>query len=480
MKSAMLISAMLVAASALAGSTELTVYNGGFALVKDVRSLELERGRQEVTVENVAQMIDPTSVAIRNLTNPNGFTVFEQNYRYDLISVQAILAKVVGGTVFLNRTLPNGQKERIEATLMSAPTTVVGTAEGGNQMTYNGMVLRTNDGRILLNPSGEVEVASIPKDLISRPSLVWDLEARTAGKQDIELSYLTNGISWTASYVFSLDQAGTGGDLRGWVTLNNQSGATYEDAKLKLLAGDVRRVQEATKMMMPRRAGGSGAADAAGFAEESFADYHLYTLQRPATVRQNEIKQVSLLEGIGVTANRSLVLNVGDGGWQRPESDGYDTRENLKPEIRLAFLNEAKNKLGMPLPAGKIKVYQRDSSGSPQLIGEDQIGHTPKDERIQLTLGTAFDVVGTFKRTNYEAIRSGNTVRGARETFSVQLRNRKDSPERVTVIDRRWGEWKVSRSDLATTKSDAATLQFVVDLRANETKTVTYTVETLW
>src|SRR6185503_542196 len=236
-----------------------------------------------VAVEDVAAQIETNSVGIKSLTDHEGFSVLEQNYQYDLISPIAILNKAVGKQIRFHRVLPNGAKEVLTGILVSSPTAVVGDAEGGGTTTWNGMVIKTDDGRIILNPSGEIEVSSLPEGLISKPTLLWEIEAATARTHTVELSYLTRGMSWAADYVLTLDGAGKG-DLRGWVTMTNNSGATFVEAKLKLLAGDVQR---ANQPPMAPRGGGRfetmKAADA-GFAEEALFEYHLYTLQRPATI----------------------------------------------------------------------------------------------------------------------------------------------------------------------------------------------------
>ena len=472
-----IVSAMILASGA--SSTELTVYNQGFALVKETRQLEMRQGRQEVRVEDVAERIEPTSVAIRSLSAPGSFTVLEQNYQYDLISVQAILAKAVGREITLTRTLPNGSAEVVRGTLMSAPTQVVGGVNG-SQMTYNGMVVRTSDNRILLNPSGEVSVDCLPDGLISKPTLVWDLEARQGGRNQVELSYLTQGISWASDYVLALEQDGKVGDFKGWVTLNNQSGATFVDAKLKLLAGDVRRARNEMAEGGTRGVPMAAKADA-GFAQEAFADYHLYTLQRPATVRNREIKQVSLLEAFAVPVTKRLVVDpmASYRGWMPQE--GEVGTGPMKPQVRIEFKNDQASKLGMPLPMGTVKVFQRDSGGSLQMLGEARIDHTPRNETLSLVVGSAFDVVVERKRTQYTALRNAKgEVRGAKETFEIEVRNRKETAESVTLIERFWGEFTISAQTLPSTKLDANTFQFVVSLKANEVKTVRFTVETRW
>lgn len=466
-------------AVAHAAGTEITVYNQGFALVKEQRQLNLKTGQQTVAVEDVAQMIEANSVAIKSLSAPGSFTVLEQNYQYDLISPIAILNKVVGKEVIFNRVLPNGTKERVVGILMSAPTAIVSNAEGGSNWTYNGVVIKTNDGRILLNPSGEIEVASIPDGLISKPTLLWMLDSDKAGPNTVELSYITGGTSWKADYVLSLDGDGKIGDLKGWVTLTNNSGATWMDAQLKLLAGDVQRAQQ------PRALGGRGgavfnkAADA-GFAEEQFADYHLYTLQRPTTVRDKEIKQVSLLEAFRVPVTKKLVVDSMKFYRGYQPNEGQVGMGEIKPLILIELVNNKASQLGMPLPAGTFKVFQRDKSGSMQMLGEDRIEHTPKEEKVSLAVGRAFDIVAERKRTEFAWIRSGGNIHGAKETFEIELRNRKETEETVTVIERHWYENKIIESNVKPTHPSNEEYVFTVVLKPNEVRKIVYTIETRW
>jgi hypothetical protein len=458
------------------GQPEITVYNQGFALVKEVREFQLKEGRQILSVTDVASMIETNSVGIRSLTDANSFDVFEQNYQYDLINPTGILNKAVGQKIKFHRVLPNGQKETIVGTLMSAPTSVVGDQYGNNRSTYNGMVIKTDDGRILLNPSGEIEVDKIPEGMISQPTLLWDIDSRKAGNNQIELSYLTKGMSWDANYVLTLDGE-TLADLRGWVTMTNNSGTTYKDANLKLLAGDVRRVQP---QMEGLRFSGTNEdvamAKPMGFVEEALFEYHLYTLQRPATLKDKEIKQLSLLEGSGIKFEKKLIVDsMRDFGMFYP-GEGEVGTGNLKPQVRVEFVNSKENNLGMPMPKGTIKVYQRDKSGSVQMLGEDQIDHTPRDERISLVVGRSFDVVAERKRLSFQRLSSTSF----RETFEIEVRNRKETPETVYLLERHYGDWKVTQKSMDFTKLDSISMQFVVKLKAGESRKVTYTVETKW
>lgn len=455
-------------------SSELTVYNQGFALVKEQRNLDLKTGTQTVAVEDVASLIEPNSVSIQSLTEKGSFRVLEQNYQYDLISPVSILNKSVGAKIRFIRTVGT-TREVLEGTLLSAPNAVVADPNGGSYQTYNGMVIRTDDGRIILNPQGEVEVTSIPEGLISRPTLLWDLESNRAGTNKVELSYITRGMSWNSDYVLTLDGVSRAG-LQGWVTINNQSGATFKNAGLKLLAGDVQRVQ-------PPMAGGMGGRGAvmafdavakAEFQEESLFEYHLYTLQRPATVRDKETKQLSLLEGADVPYQKKLILDATRQYGRYIPNEGEIGTGPIKPQVRVEFENKKENGLGMPLPKGNVKVYQRDASGSVQLLGEDSIDHTPRNEKISLVVGRSFDVVGSRVRNNFRRIND----RMVEETYTVEVRNRKETPETVYVIERSYGDWKITDKTQEFTKLDANTFQFAVTLKPDEVRKVTYTIQT--
>ena len=298
----------LFAANAMlvAGSTEITVYNQGLGFVKDIRQLNLVRGEQSVVVENVAQLIDPTSVGFKCLSNAGSISLLEQNYRYDLISPQAILEKSVGKRIRFTRSMGN-KKESIEGILMSSPTSVVNSGNG-SEYSYNGLVIKADDGRIILSPEGEIDVMEIPPGLIAKPSLVWQLDSGTGQLATVELSYLTKGLSWTANYVLTLGESNRG-DIQGWVTMNNQSGLSFEDAKLKLLAGDVNVVSDGdTGILKDKMSNGSGRGrlqtKTLPFTEASLFEYHLYTLGRPASVRNKETKQLSLLEGFDIPVKK--------------------------------------------------------------------------------------------------------------------------------------------------------------------------------
>ncbi|MFN8139296.1 MAG: hypothetical protein U0R49_05815 [Fimbriimonadales bacterium] len=464
-----MVAATIFAGLALASapkSVEITIYNGNFGLIKEVRAVQLKDGRQELRVEDVPSSIDPTSVGIRSLTNGFPIEMLEQNYQYDLLSPEAILAKSVGKRVRFRQQLQNGQQVITEGILMSL----------GN------VVIKTDDGRIILNPQGSIEVMEIPAGLISKPTLMWDLVADKSGPHDLEVAYLTNNIDWSADYVLTLNADDSKADLNGWVTINNRCGATWNDAKLKLVAGDVRRIRE---QLTSGRAGGFGGgglrAKEAGFEEQQLFEYHLYTLGRPATVRNNETKQIALLSAADVDVHKDLIFEGQKSYWYsygrnyRP-GEGYATDAGTKVNIVVEVTNSDKNKLGMPLPKGKVRVYKRDSSGQVQMVGEDQIDHTPREEKIKLYIGDAFDIVGERKRTEFKIIAS-NIIR---ETFEIKLRNRKKTAETVRVMEHAWSEWTILNETMKSEKVDSNSFQYVVKLQPDKEEVIRYTVETRW
>ncbi len=466
----------LAAAAALAAptSTEVTVYNQGMGFIKEVRAAKLKKGTQSMLVENVAQLIDPTSVGFKCLSNPGSVGVLEQNYQYDLISPQSILAKSVGKKIRLTRAI-GMQKETVTGTLLSSPTSVVNTGNG-QEYSYNGLVIRADDGRIILSPEGEIDVMEMPEGLISTPSLIWELDSDKEQDAQIELSYLTEGMTWSANYVLTLDKDATA-DLQGWVSLSNLSGMSFKDATLKLLAGEVNTLkpkEQSYADSSPRVA--LAKAGRGQMTEESLFEYHLYTLQRPATVRNKENKQLSLLTGEDVPVKKQIIFDSMAGYDGYYPDEGQVGTGQLSPLVKLKFTNDEKSHLGMPFPAGKVRIYSRDSKGSVQFLGEDMIKHTPKDEKISLNVGRSFDIRADRKRTNFTRVSSQRV----RESFEIEVRNRKAVAETVYLYERHWGDWKVTDKSDNFVKEDASTVVFELKLKPGEVKTVSYTVETKW
>lgn len=459
-----MVTALLAAGAFLVpGSTEITVYNQGLGFIKDIRTVKLRSGQQNVVIEDVAEQIDATSVGFKCLNNPGSVSILEQNYQYDLISPEAILQKSVGKRIRFTRTMGT-TKESVEGVLLSSPTAVVNTGNGG-EYSYNGLVIRTDDGRIILSPEGEIDVMEIPEGLISRPSLLWQLESSAEQDAQMELSYLTKGLSWQANYVLTINDSG-GGDLQGWATLNNQSGLSFTNANLKLLAGDVNVLNDSTLANSRGTVTAGIALKKAAFKEEGLFEYHLYTLQRPASVRNKESKQLSLLEGFNIPVQKVISFE----SWADDESS--QTLE-MDSSVKVKFTNNEKSHLGMPMPAGKIRLYQRDSAGSVQFLGENQINHTPRDEKLSFEVGKSFDIKGTHKRTSWTKV-SKHLVR---MSFEVEVRNRKKEAATVYLYEHQQGDWKITSKSDNFVKDDAGTAVFEVRLKPNEVKTVKYTVE---
>ena len=448
------------------GSTELTVYNQGLGFVKDIRLVELKKGNQGVRIEDVAQQIDASSVGFKCLNNPGSVSVLEQNYQYDLISPEAILQKSVGKKIRLTRTVGN-TKETVRGTLLSSPSAVVNTGNG-SEYQYNGLVVRTDDGRILLSPEGEIDVMEMPEGLISKPSLLWQMESSEDQSAKMELSYLTKGMSWSANYVLTLNSTGLG-DIQGWATIDNRSGTSFKDAQLKLMAGEINIFKEQSKFNTTSLAEADvtvAKPASPAFTEAGLFEYHLYTLQRPATIKNNESKQLSLLKGFNIPISKIIAFD-GYGS-----SDGEQVQD-LDSNVRIKFVNDEKSHLGMPMPAGKVRLYQRDKEGSVQFLGEDQINHTPKDETLKLTVGKAFDIKATHKRTAWTKVSKNLT----RMSFEIEVRNRKKESQTVYVYEHQEGDWKITNKTQDYIKDDSNTAVFEVKLAAGEVKTVKYTVE---
>jgi hypothetical protein len=470
---AVLVSAACAAPVSQPKSIQLTVYNQDFALVKDVRAVSLSSGVNSIDVEDVAAKIDPTSVLFKSLTAPNSVVILEQNYQYDLISPENILNKSVGQRVVFTRFNDQGQPYTQSGTLLNPPKN-------------GGTVIQADSGELIMNPQGQVSLQKMPEGLHPKPTLNWMLRSDRAGEQNAEISYITEGIGWKADYVALVNRDDTALDLTGWVTLNNQSGATYENAKLTLMAGDVRRI--APQDRRERFYAGAAMADipaaAMQFQEKSFFEYHMYAMERPTTIRDKETKQLSLLNASNAPVTKELIYD-GRGDWWRnwwypgrtgDPGGGYDTSNYHKINVVLQVKNSKENHMGMPLPKGKIRVYKLDDDGNQQFIGEDEIDHTPKDEKIRLYIGDAFDVVGDYKRTDYRKIND----RTIEETFEVKIRNHKETPVTVKAVDHVWSDWKVTKSSHEFTKKDAHTIEFPVNVPKDGEAIVTYTIRTTW
>ncbi|MFQ6031723.1 MAG: DUF4139 domain-containing protein, partial [Candidatus Zixiibacteriota bacterium] len=383
----------------------VTIYNVNLGLVKDQREIRLPLGIGELRFMDVASKIIPTSVYIRSLTDPQRLQILEQNYEYDLLNPQKLLDKYVGKEVKLYYKNPYTEREEIVTAILLSNN--------------GGPIFKIRD-EITFGYPGRIIFPKVPDSLISKPTLVWLLENNFSKTQKIETSYLTNGINWLADYVVTLNEKDDRADLSGWVTINNQSGATYENAKLKLVAGDVNRVREEWeyKDKMLRAAMKEARPAEPQFKQEDFFEYHIYTLQRPATIKQNQTKQISLVTADNIPVKKEL-LYYGARFYYRNRHGRAIS--NQKVGVFVEIENKKKNNLGIPLPKGTIRVYKHDQEGSLQFVGEDSIDHTPKDEKVRIKLGDAFDVVGSRKQTDWRKIAYDTYEAG----FEISLRNHK-------------------------------------------------------
>jgi hypothetical protein len=441
-------------------SVNITVYNSNLGLVRETRRLTLPDGRIALRFADVTAQIRPETVHLASLTAPASLRILEQNYQYDLLNPAKLLDKFVGKeiTLVLRRYQNNTESfEPVQATLLS---------------NNGGQVWRIN-GQIVINPSNiaEMRFPDLPKNLVATPTLVWDLENRETGSQSIEASYLTGGMNWRADYVLLVNADDTKGDLQGWVTLTNASGATFEDARLQLVAGDVNRVSQEREVAFAGAMAKRTMADESQFQEQGFFEYHMYTLQRPATIRDNETKQVSLLEADGFDVKKEFVLNG-----QRYYYTGYNNPGAAIKEkvgVYIQFRNSQPNKLGMPLPAGTIRLYKKDDKGNQQFIGEDKIDHTPKDEDVRVKVGDAFDIVAERKQTDYKVVVTGHMYEYA---YEIKIRNHKDGPVTVVVNEPIGGDWEMVSSTFKAEKSAAFAAQFQVPVAKDGEATLAYRV----
>lgn len=457
-------------------SLSLTIYNQNFAIVREQRKLSLARGSNDVRYQDVAAHIDPTSLSLKSSGKEKTIQVREQNYQYDLLNPSSILNKSVGKKVKFRKTKPGGDTETVEGTLLNPPYTVVSGLSGGpGQGAWQGLVLRLASGRLLLNPEGSAELEEMPAGLVSEPSLLWKLESNQSGPVSVDVAYIANRLTWKADYVAVIGKEEKTLDLTGWVTLDNKSGGSYAGAQLQLMAGNVRRVSDAATELLAAPAARSQGAEpqAAPFQEESFFEYHLYTLQHPTTIRDNELKQITLLAAPNAGVSRKLVYDVSA---NRPTYWPGEGDENGNVNVVLEIKNSKENNMGLPLPKGKIRVYKEDDRSQLQFLGEDLIDHTPKEETVRLKIGDSFDVKGERKRLEYKKTSS----RSSEETVRVTIKNHKETAAQVSIIERFWGDWKIEKSSHRFDKPDAQTAEFPVDVAAEGETAVVYTVRQKW
>ena len=447
----------------------VTIYNDNLALVKDTREVRLPKGEARLAFQEVSAQIRPETALLRNLTHAKDFWVAEQNFDFDLLTPQKLLEKYVGEKVTVVRSVPHadgaGSKElREEATVLA---------------TNNGTVLQFAD-RIETSIPGRIVYPKVPGNLRARPTLVISLNSGVEKAQQLELSYLTGGLSWRADYVANLSSDEKTLDLSGWVTLTNQSGAAYPNATLQLVAGDLNRARDRRMDNMAMLSAGVVRQEKAApkMAEESLFEYHLYTLDRPTTLAVNQTKQVALLSASGVPVRKEYLLQ----GQNHYYSGSYgDLGEKQKVGVFVEFDNKEASRLGMPLPKGIIRVYKRDSEGRAQFVGEDNVDHTPKNELVRLKLGEAFDVTAKRKQTDFKSLgRQGKFGYIYESAFEVELKNAKKEPITVSLLEPMPGDWEVLQSSQPVLKEASGAARFKVTVPAEGSTTLTYRVRVKW
>ncbi len=434
-------------------SVSVTIYNDDLGLIKDTRSIKLPEKSGELRFGDVASHIIPASVHVRSLNGAKKFDVYEQNYEYDLMNHEKLLDKFIGKEITIV-DFDEQTKERKEtrAELLS---------------NNDGQVLKVGD-QIFLGHPGYRVLPRIPENLIAKPTLMWRYGNNGPAQQQLEVSYLTNRIRWQADYVLILDKSDSKGDLSGWVTIENQSGATYPNAALKLVAGDINRVKPHPQPEMYNRVR-MKSTGAAQFQQQAFFEYHLYDLQRKTTIKNNQTKQIQLMNAGDINLDKRYIVK----GEQHYFFSRYNGDDSKRPvNVELQIQNSKKNNLGTPLPGGVVRMYKQDADGSQQFVGEDRIEHTPRDEEITLTAGEAFDIVARRRQTDFEQI--GN--RSFESAWEIRIRNHKDDSISVSVEEPLVGDWKVVDRSHKFSKVNASLIRFEVKVPANGESIVTYRV----
>jgi hypothetical protein len=441
----------------------VTVYNSNIALVRDVRQLTLPSGMFNLKFADIAATVNPATVHFRSLTEPDKLSVIEQNYEYDLLEPAKLLNKYVGKEVTLVRTFrENGElkHEDVKATLLAD---------------NNGPVWKIGNDIVTGVYAEGYRFPEVPANLFERPTLLMSLENSGGRKQQIEASYLAGNLSWNADYILTVGREDKAADLDGWVTLGNTSGTAFHNARLQLVAGELNRLPQSGRLQEMTRDYAAKAAPAAPqFQQENFSEYHLYTLGRRTSIEDKETKQISLLQGTGVPTEKIFIVNGQNFYYHNAQNPGSPLKDAVL--VYYKFKNEQKAGLGMPMPAGNVRVYQKDSKGGVLFIGEDRIEHTPKDETVTVHIGNAFDIVAERKQTDYKRIDNHTWEM----EFEITLRNHKDSPVVVEVNEPIGGDWEMLSSTYKAKKTAAFAAQFHVPVEKDGTSVLKYRVRARW
>ena len=472
-----------VAAAALTASAQpsLTIYNQNFAVVRDTVPLDLKAGVNEVRFAGATAHVEPDSVILRDPAGKRAVQILEQNYRNDPVSQELLLSLNEGRTIdFQNLRMKDNT-----AVWEIIPGKIIRSGYvpgGGNEQP----IIEVN-GKLQFSLPGEPRFPSLGDDLILKPAFNWLISTPQAGKFDAEVGYVTGGFSWRADYNLVAPEKGDLVDVIGWITMKNESGKTFESARIKLMAGDVQKIQpQNMRMSGGRMLKAAMAFDEAAPAvtEKSFDEFHLYSVARPTTLHDRETKQVEFVRAERVKAPVIYVYDgaagMGYGFYGGLNNDrGYGTQCNKKVWVMREFVNAETNRLGIALPAGKLRFYRSNDGGQLEFTGEDRIDHTPRNETIRVTTGSSFDLVGERKQTDFKTDRADKWLD---ETFQIKLRNRKREPVNFRVVEHlyRWNNWSITAKSDEFEQKDAQTIEFRVPVKPDEEKVITYTVHYSW
>jgi len=466
---------LLMASTPLYAEPALTIYNQNFAVVREAVPLDLKAGVSEARFADMVSLLEPDSVILRDPAGKAKFQILEQSYRNDPVSQDLLLSLFEGKTIEFFVKEPN-----------KPDATVSGKIIRSGYKANAQPVIEVN-GKLQFSLPGQPVFPSLGDDTVLNPTLTWKIESAGAAKFDAELAYVTGGFTWEADYNLVSPEKGDTADLVGWVTVKNESGKTFKDAKVKLMAGDVNKIQPlpaAPRPAYPAKAM-MAAEMAAPVTEKAFDEFHLYSLAHPTTLRDRESKQVEFVRAEGVKTERVYVYDGAQlGGWRvgmsYGENPGYGTESNKKVSVFREFKNSKENNLGIPLPKGRVRFYTQDSADhSLQFVGENKLDHTPKDETVRLYTGDSFDLVGERKRVDFQVNTANHT---AKESFEIKVRNHKKDAVEIRVVEHlfRWANWDIKEKSQAYEKKDAQTIEFRVPLKPDEEKTVSYTVGYSW
>jgi len=482
MKTASLLAAISTLALAASAEPALTIYNQEFAVVRDTVPLDLKAGVNTIDYTGATAQVEPDSVILRDPAGKHTLQILEQNYRNDPVSESLLLSLFEGKTIdFENKRLKDNTEIR---ELIPGKIIRSGYLPGGHRVSPIIEVA----GKLQFSLPGTPIFPSLGDDTILKPAFHWLLQSSAPGKFDAEVGYVTRGFDWSASYNLVSPEKGDYADLVGWITMKNESGQSFENARIQLMAGDVNKVQEprgwgGAYYKKPMLAANSVMEDAApAVSEKAFDEFHLYSIARPTTLHDQETKQVEFVHGEHILAP-TLYVYDGAQGYQfygLNLDQGWGQTDNKKVLVQREFKNAETNQLGLALPKGKLRFYRRDADGQLQFVGENEIDHTPRNETVRVTTGNAFDLVGERKQTNF---RVDSAEKWLDESFEIKLRNRKkDAPVEIRIVEHlyRWSNWSLTAKSDDYTKKDAQTIEFRIPLKPDEERTVTYTVHYSW